>query len=136
MPIVAMAHISLRIFIFNRSEENYSGGSIEYLAMKMMNSVGNLRALEETRFLSGWTEMLPTTRTKTRTLHLNHADTRHSSERLLVAMLSIIAYATKDSWKCLLSSSPCSLSGSDLIQCASSSMFTHPREFNGDFIQN
>lgn len=59
MPIVAMAHISLRIFIFNHSEENYSCGSIEYLAMKMMNSVGRLGVLEETRFLSGWTETLP-----------------------------------------------------------------------------
>lgn len=36
MPIVAVAHISLRIFIFNRSDENYSGVLIEYLAMKMM----------------------------------------------------------------------------------------------------
>lgn len=136
MPIVAMAHISLRIFIFNHSEENYSGGLIEYLTMKMMNSVGKLGVLEEARFLSGWTETLPAIRTKTRMPHLNHADTRHSSERLLVAMLSIIAYATKDSWKCLLSSSPCSLSGSDFIQCASSSMLTHPREFNGNFLQH
>lgn len=59
MPIVAMAHISL-IFIFNHSDKNYSGGLIEYLAMKMMNSEGNPGVLEEARFLSGWKETLPT----------------------------------------------------------------------------
>lgn len=66
--------------------------------------------------------------------HLNHADTRHSSERLPVAISSIIIYSTKDGWKCLLSKSRCSLSGNDFIRFASSSMFTDPKEFEGNFL--
>lgn len=64
MPTAAMAHISLRIFIFNHSDKNLSGGLIEYLAMKMMNSIGNLGVLEGAWFLSGWTEALPSTADK------------------------------------------------------------------------
>lgn len=59
MPIVAMANISLRVFIFNHSDENYSGALIEYLAMKMTNSVRELAVLEEVWFLSGWEEASP-----------------------------------------------------------------------------
>lgn len=60
MPIVATAHISLRSFIFNHSDEKYSGGLVEYLAMKMMNIIGKLSIHEEARFLSGWKETLST----------------------------------------------------------------------------
>lgn len=44
MPIVAMAHISLRVFILRYPDEVYSGGLIEYLAMKTMNSVRETRS--------------------------------------------------------------------------------------------
>jgi hypothetical protein len=38
MPIVVMAHVSPRIVIFNHSDDSYSGGLGEDLAMKMTSS--------------------------------------------------------------------------------------------------